>query len=920
MIRFIIKSFSLSALLTIAPVLAVADEVTDVINDVAAKLVQQLPMDKKIALKSLSPDETGLPEDFLRKLTSDIEAALLAASDFEINLANRLSIEDVWEEAVEFNNADFDELFKSANADIMLMMSPRAISKGVELAITAYTLTGENVGATLASSGSVLLQIDLKSNLGVDVNDLNQQMAQVLAEIESVGQTGGLISNPNTYAEYYHNARLLQQRGEIDLALANYERAIEEGYLFLDPVEDLVDLLIAKYGENAEAYIEKRLKPKLKPELFNYARWLVRPSNYGLTYENFTNESKPFIPLVALWLDQNLVSLVEGIREADASGTSNYELLFSFLEGARLIINNFENGDLQDFYIDKFRAKKTVSLNELRNLIEEFNRVEFGAFETDYQYGSGFKYIDASNVPDFHCIDEYVPFADIDWGDKDRCSFKRTDNMYGAAYGIQGTGIYSTIDFGRGSEMREALQPLIREDKINYRNINWQEIFPPVVLNENELNQLSDIPIVLPENGTAGPCGYIFDRKAQTTDGLKSLAPLKLTNLDTSGISSFQKNDDGEIVRVYSKPIFTSAYDRLWLADLCVDLFIKVNVENRLIGFKLGNNRQPNYRYYTGNEDELAKVKGIRSLLITDNVDTTKPVILTLGYPRYLGGGSSGYFVSNIDVTRDGSYIAEPGMPFESYWQNFPEPNQSYIISENGWFYIPSIVQSSVGIELPDVLSVSYHTKDGTKSVKNVFFADKAASEALSHGGYQPHTTGDSFPSYFCEDDKHICAQQFEDEWEQFLSENPDENINGKNILKDRYCDRVSCISGVGVEFLTSYSYIRANVMHDEDAYNFKINTKLCGVSNSNTRIVNVKNSTNLRGQAGLNGSVIGSVPLGATVSVVNPGSFLRYDRCAAACEGSNQAAINQCIDNNDVWIEVQYNGRRGFLSRKFLE
>ena len=46
-----------------------ADEVTDVVNDVAAKLVQQLPMDKKIALKSLSPDETGLPEDFLRKLT-----------------------------------------------------------------------------------------------------------------------------------------------------------------------------------------------------------------------------------------------------------------------------------------------------------------------------------------------------------------------------------------------------------------------------------------------------------------------------------------------------------------------------------------------------------------------------------------------------------------------------------------------------------------------------------------------------------------------------------------------------------------------------------------------------------------------------------------------------------------------------------
>jgi hypothetical protein len=65
---------------------------------------------------------------------------------------------------------------------------------------------------------------------------------------------------------------------------------------------------------------------------------------------------------------------------------------------------------------------------------------------------------------------------------------------------------------------------------------------------------------------------------------------------------------------------------------------------------------------------------------------------------------------------------------------------------------------------------------------------------------------------------------------------------------------------------------------------------------------------------------VISQVPLSATVSVVNPDSFLRYDRCAAACNGTNQNAIKQCIDNNDVWIEVQYNGRRGFLSRKFLE
>jgi hypothetical protein len=95
---------------------------------------------------------------------------------------------------------------------------------------------------------------------------------------------------------------------------------------------------------------------------------------------------------------------------------------------------------------------------------------------------------------------------------------------------------------------------------------------------------------------------------------------------------------------------------------------------------------------------------------------------------------------------------------------------------------------------------------------------------------------------------------------------------------------------------------------------------KTCGFPDANASVTNVQNFTNLRRQAGLNGQVIGQVPLGATVSVVNPGQFIRYDRCAATCNGTNQNAIKQCVDNNDVWIEVQYNGRRGFLSRKFLE
>ena len=116
-----LKSLLATLCIVLFPFSTYADEVSDAVNGIAAGLVEQLPMDQKIALKSLSPDETGLPEDFLRRLTSDLEAALLTESGFEINLANRATMEDVWQEAIEFNNANFDELYQSADADVMLM-------------------------------------------------------------------------------------------------------------------------------------------------------------------------------------------------------------------------------------------------------------------------------------------------------------------------------------------------------------------------------------------------------------------------------------------------------------------------------------------------------------------------------------------------------------------------------------------------------------------------------------------------------------------------------------------------------------------------------------------------------------------------------------------------------------------------------
>ncbi|MFO0120728.1 MAG: hypothetical protein ACK51Y_03920, partial [Burkholderiales bacterium] len=61
-------------------------------------------------------------------------------------------------------------------------------------------------------------------------------------------QRNGLIDNPSGYAAHYHNARVLMQRGETDLALSSYRQVFRTGVQMADPIIDLTTLLVRQYG------------------------------------------------------------------------------------------------------------------------------------------------------------------------------------------------------------------------------------------------------------------------------------------------------------------------------------------------------------------------------------------------------------------------------------------------------------------------------------------------------------------------------------------------------------------------------------------------------------------------------------------------------------------------------------------------
>ena len=291
LLKGFVGTFLLSIFLSISTLPAAnANEVQKALDTVASKLVTKLPMSKKIALKSLSPDETGLPADFLRKLTSDLESYLLKASNFEAKILNRQVTEDVWGEAIEFGDARFLELYAASEASILVLLSPRITPAGFELSAGAYILKGDFSGTLIASSGSISVEADLEKLLGINVNTISDDIdivknqlgldeasiAKEKAYMLKYTPPTSYVNDPQRLVDYIYNA---------DFHYQNYEPVkafiiAEQGFLrYLEPMAQ-------------EAY--ERYNNLTPAELIEW-------SNNGLiTKEQYYIQDKEFNSIVSL--------------------------------------------------------------------------------------------------------------------------------------------------------------------------------------------------------------------------------------------------------------------------------------------------------------------------------------------------------------------------------------------------------------------------------------------------------------------------------------------------------------------------------------------------------------------------------------------------------------------------------------------
>jgi hypothetical protein len=207
----------------------------------------------------------------------------------------------------------------------------------------------------------------------ISLKELTSELRKTNAEFKEINSTG-LILNPKSLAQKYHNARILQQRGEIDLALKIYEELVKEKILFADPIQDMVKLSKRVYGrEGSKKYIENVLSHIKGRTEYYYAIQLIDENNpipNGWDIASISVDSFP--PFAYLYLDSmNKMCFSKLPLQINACLDEVAELqgIDSYITD---LTNKLKSGENINFYLDSNRAETKVAISNITlNVLKE---------------------------------------------------------------------------------------------------------------------------------------------------------------------------------------------------------------------------------------------------------------------------------------------------------------------------------------------------------------------------------------------------------------------------------------------------------------------------------------------------------------------------------------------------------------------
>ncbi|MBC2835133.1 hypothetical protein [Paragemmobacter straminiformis] len=635
-----------------------ASDIQDInlaLEDLSKELFSNLDPKGTYALKNANPEDSGIPENLLKQLAASLQSSLMVASDFQINIIDQGQQNSAWANAVEFNGADFEEMVSQANFSALIILNARATNSGIDLSLQAIGATAENAGQVVSSTAMKSVSLDWSKFVSADLTDkTSKKIDDIQAELEKLKSLTEPVEAPKSFADFLHNARIHKSRGEMDTTISSLESAVKLEPKFVDVLSDLTELLVQKYGaQNAQLYIDKRLKANLGDEMYTVASLIIDPNSSQIGIGDFIDQKIKSPPLAARWL----WGAGQQVLDRRSSSDGPYQYDFAVLSAARLVIRSYETGQFQTYFVDPLEASKFAKLDEAKAIEQRLNRVEYSVFTTKYERNTGNSYYDLPGV----CRSSALFYPDSMPDELKLRKKTECEKYYVASRRISQSLIDSLLEHD-GEIAPNNVSTQIQETTIE--QIPLDRIF---------VSGAPDSPSI------RMPCYQGPDSSETATTA--SLPKGSLDKFLDSRVEPSQYRELGLLNP--DQPVFelefpTVANDRLNFADFCLP-----------------------------RGQDIGKIVGISEFIITDDVDTEKPILVNALVPS----NSDEIHSVTVDITKDGTTFSDSGLQVLT---EKSEGNLTIISSpKNSWLWAPGVVQSLIG--RTNIVSVSYTDISGAE-------------------------------------------------------------------------------------------------------------------------------------------------------------------------------------------------------------
>jgi uncharacterized protein YjbI with pentapeptide repeats len=200
---------------------------------------------------------------------------------------------------------------------------------------------------------------------------------------DSAATVGGLFTSPSNPSQYYHNARMHAQRGEIDLALATYEKLMTFKITFAEPAYDLPVLATRLYGKaGAKTYLEKKIQPIAPRHLYLLAQQVLSDAPLDEVGEGIIAEQIDYPPLLVDWAVKTQYLAFSRDWSADnrpsVLATLKIGHEFEKLHGSGEYLRYFLDPINIQSRTDRFRQVYQVQVNQITSQAQRCEDVQSG--------------------------------------------------------------------------------------------------------------------------------------------------------------------------------------------------------------------------------------------------------------------------------------------------------------------------------------------------------------------------------------------------------------------------------------------------------------------------------------------------------------------------------------------------------------